>query len=203
MDCGVCLRAGGCPEDALFEPPAPWPRSIRGTFSNPLAEHKETRVPGRGTEEMKTNDLTGRYRPGFVGVGVEMGRPNTGAYLRDVERVTVGLAGLGVSLEPRNPLTSLIGPGGRVLPEARDQKVLSCIVEFVIQRERLPEALSCLARAAAELDTVFSLDLVELADPAAGDTAAWLRALGELPYPNGKTNVGLGRRPEQASREET
>lgn len=195
VDCGVCLRVSGCPHEALIQPVAQWPRSIRGTFSNPLAEHKETRVPGRGTEEMKTNDLTGRYQPGYVGIGVEMGRPNTGAYLRDVEVVTVALARLGVVFEPRNPLTSLIGPGGVISPQVRDEKVLSCIVEFVVERERLAAVLACLAGAADRLGTVFSLDLVELADPSAGDTVAWLRSLGERPYPNGKTNVGLGRLP--------
>ena len=75
VDCGVCYRAHICDADALYEPKPEWPRSVRGTFSNPLVEHKETRVPGRGTEEMKTNDVTGRFKWGEAGMAVEMGRP--------------------------------------------------------------------------------------------------------------------------------
>ena len=195
VDCGVCLRSGVCPADALIQPPAGWPRSLRGTFSNPLAEHKETRVPGRGTEEMKTNDVTGRYRPGFVGVGIEMGRPNTGAYLSEVEKLTVPLAAAGVTFEPKNPLSALIGPDGKVNPEALGEKVLSCIIEFVIPRERLAEILACIDEAAPWLGTVCSIDLVELVGPQTSGTLAWLRGLGQRPYPNGKINVGLGKLP--------
>lgn len=193
VDCGVCERSGICPVDALRQPPTGWPRSVRGTFSNPLAEHKETRVPGRGTEEMKTNDVTGRYRPGYVGLGVEMGRPGCGAYLCEVEKITRPLRAIGVSFEPKNPLTSLLLPDGSVNPEVRGEKVLSCIVEFVVPRQRLPEVLTCLATATATLATVCSVDLVELAQPGAEPAADIARRAGERPYPNGKINVGLGR----------
>ena len=37
-----------------------WPRTVRANFSDPLVEHPETKVPGRGTEEMKTTEVTGR-----------------------------------------------------------------------------------------------------------------------------------------------
>ena len=193
VDCGVCERSGICPVDALHQPVTEWPRSVRGTFSNPLIEHKETRVPGRGTEEMKTNDITGRYRPGYVGLGVEMGRPSCGAFLREVEKITRPLLALGVKLEPKNPLTSLVLPDGSINPEVRDEKVLSCIVEFVVPRGRLPEVLACISTAAAGLDTVCSIDLVELAQPGVEPAADIARRCGELPYPDGKINVGLGR----------
>ena len=79
VECGVCFRSKVCPVDAFEEEIHPWPRSIRAAFSNPLLVHKETRVPGRGTEEAKTNDVTGQFRKGFVGVTTEMGRPGLGA----------------------------------------------------------------------------------------------------------------------------
>src|SRR4030067_3309375 len=73
VDCGVCFRSGICPaEGAIVEEVAPWPHSVRGAFSNPLIVHKETRVPGRGTEEAKTNDVTGQFRRGFCGITAEM-----------------------------------------------------------------------------------------------------------------------------------
>ncbi|MBC8477856.1 MAG: 4Fe-4S binding protein, partial [Dehalococcoidia bacterium] len=55
VDCNVCLKSGVCPVDAFVFEPAPWPRSLRATFSDPRTEHKETKIAGRGTEEMKTN----------------------------------------------------------------------------------------------------------------------------------------------------
>ena len=75
VECGNCRRAEVCPTDAFIYEAQPWPRSVREAFSNPLAEHKETRVPGRGTEEMKTNDVRGLYGRGIIGVAAELGRP--------------------------------------------------------------------------------------------------------------------------------
>jgi len=43
--------------DAIVDEVYQWPRSVRSAFSNPLVLHKETRVPGRGTEEVKTTKL--------------------------------------------------------------------------------------------------------------------------------------------------
>ena len=44
---------------------------------------------------MKTNGVTGRFRSGQVGIGIELGRPGTGARFRDVEKVTHPMAQLG------------------------------------------------------------------------------------------------------------
>ncbi|MGB2827991.1 MAG: 4Fe-4S dicluster-binding protein, partial [Dehalococcoidales bacterium] len=35
VDCNVCLKSGVCPVDAFVLEPAPWPRSLRTTFSDP------------------------------------------------------------------------------------------------------------------------------------------------------------------------
>jgi predicted molibdopterin-dependent oxidoreductase YjgC len=77
-DCGMCIRANICPVNALYQEVEDWPREIRGILSNPMIEFKGSQVPGRGTEEMKTNDVKGTYLPGEVGVGVELGRPGSG-----------------------------------------------------------------------------------------------------------------------------
>jgi ferredoxin len=50
VDCQVCLKSGVCPVDCIYFEPAPWPRSLRTTFSDPRTEHKETKIAGRGTE---------------------------------------------------------------------------------------------------------------------------------------------------------
>ncbi len=142
---------------------------------------------------MKTSDVTGRYGPGYVGLGVEMGRPGCGTFLREVEKVTRPLIAIGVTLEPKNPLTGLILADGSINPEVKDEKVLSCIIEFLVPRTRLPEILGCIGEAAAGLNTVCSIDLVELVQPDAQSAADIARRCGEQPYPNGKTNVGLGK----------
>jgi hypothetical protein len=75
---------------------------------------------GRGTAEMKTNDVTGRFLEGEVGFGIEMGRPGVSTSFKDVEKVTTVLAGK-VVFESKNPVTSLIDVDtGRF----KDQRVL-------------------------------------------------------------------------------
>ncbi len=87
--------AWACPVDAINQQKLEWPRSLRSAFSNPQTEHK-SRDMGRGTEEMKTNEITHRFREGEVGVAVELGRPLVGTSFRDVERVTTAVARLGI-----------------------------------------------------------------------------------------------------------
>jgi len=53
-----------CPTGALTPPELTWPRSLRAAFSDPTVVHPGTGVGGRGTEEIKTNDVTGRLRRG-------------------------------------------------------------------------------------------------------------------------------------------
>ena len=49
-----------CPT-AAFEPnELAWPRVVRRAFSDPRVPHESTGVEGRGTEEVKTNDISGR-----------------------------------------------------------------------------------------------------------------------------------------------
>ena len=47
VECGVCLRAQVCKPQAIYLPELDWPRVVRRAFSDPMVEHKETRVPGR------------------------------------------------------------------------------------------------------------------------------------------------------------
>ena len=67
----------------FFNKPQNGHETVRAAFSNPITEHKKTHIVGRGTEEMKTNELTHRFVTGQVGVAIEMGRPGTGARLRE------------------------------------------------------------------------------------------------------------------------
>jgi hypothetical protein len=196
VDCEICFRAKVCHTDALYQPETVWPRTVRGTFSNPLAIHKETKVPGRGTEEIKTNDITNRYKRGFAGVSAELGRPGIGARMRDAEKVFMALAPLGVEFEKQNPLTSLLADisTGRMNPEVVNEKVLSCIAETVVPLEKVPEVLDTLDKVAQEVDAVFSVDLVCRTDEDLSvPTMKLLDKRGRWYAKNGKTNLGLGK----------
>jgi hypothetical protein len=196
VECGVCYRAAACPTDAIVEEVHPWPRSVRATFSNPLFEHKETRIPGRGTEEMKTNDVTGRFRRGEVGVAVELGRPGSGARFHQVQQVTHAMAGLGIRLEAANPVTHLlIDPErGLIHPDVLGEKVLSAIVEFTIPTRRLQEVLTELRSLGDRIETVFSVGVAcRVESDGSVPSHGVLQELGLTPAVNGKSNVGLGR----------
>ena len=195
VECGNCLRAGICPVDAISQQPLAWPRSVRSAFSNPQTEHKSKDM-GRGTEEMKTNEITHRFERGQVGIAIELGRPLAGTSFRDVERVIRAAARLGVEFEERNPLTALIEDRGRGMlrQDILDERVLSTIVEFKVPVERLPEVLPALREVAGTLDTVFSLGIISMLPATGVDTLPErLKDLGFEARPNGKVNLGLGR----------
>jgi hypothetical protein len=170
---------------------------VRGTFSNPLVEHKETRVPGRGTEEMKTNDITGRFKFGEAGMAIEMGRPGTGARFTDIEKVAMAIASLGgIVFEPQNPITGLMidKPAGRMNPEVLNEKVLSAIIEMTVPLKRVPEIIGVVKKITKDISTVCSFDLTCKVHE--GDTTPafdYASKAGLMLTPNGKTNVGLGR----------
>jgi NAD-dependent dihydropyrimidine dehydrogenase PreA subunit len=196
VECGVCLRAAVCPTDSIAMPELVWPRLVRSLFSNPLTLHPTTKLEGRGTEEMKTNDVTGRFRRGMAGVGVEMGRPGVGSSFRDIQTVCMALAKLGVEFEPQNPLSALIAnkSTGELDPEVMGEKVLSAIIEFTVPNDGLKEALSVLNEVSSRIETVFSLCLISRVEPDGTiPVSPMVREGGFVPRPNTKTNVGLGR----------
>jgi ferredoxin len=196
VECSVCLRSGCCPADALYQPELVWPRTVRKNFSDPLKIHPETRIPGRGTEEMKTNEVTGRYRRGKYGMACELGRPGVGARFHAVQKVAMALAALGIGFEENNPVTKLMvdRKTGQINPEVLNEKVLSAIVEFMIPAERLPEVLQVLDRVSREIDTVFSGDIISrIAEDGSVPYLEPVRQQGRFLSINGKSNVGLGR----------
>ena len=197
VECGTCNeRSRICPVEAIYMPELKWPRVIREYFSNPNASHPSTTTQGRGTEEMKTNDVTGRYTPGVAGVGLEMGRPGIGTSFRDIQAVAVALAGLGVEFEENNPVSALMDDSnaGIFNPAVLDEKVLSAILEFKISTDRLGEVLQAIKKVAVQIDTVFSLDLISrVEDDGSIPVIPIAEAAGFSVRPNCKTNVGLGR----------
>lgn len=198
VECGICVRQIECPRKAFYEPEEvnQWPRSVRKVFGDPTEKHESTGVRGRGTEEVKTNDVTGRVKRGEVGFALEFGRPSIGCRIRDVEVVTIPLARMGIVFEPCNPLTSLLdGTTGIVREDVRDEKILSAIVEFTIPEDRFEEVTSTVYEAAKHCtDTVFSWGLVVRYDEDGTIPAVkTLNKMGIHVPKNAKVNVGLGR----------
>lgn len=198
VECGVCFRAAVCSQGCLLPSTCPWPRSLRALFSDPLVVHQDTRVPGRGTEESKTNDVTGRFKPGEIGLMFELGRPGAGVRFREVEQLTASLARLGIEVHPCNPLRSLmLDPRtGDFLPEVLNEKVLSVVVECVVEESRLVEVLQAARSCVAELPTVCSIGLIRCFMDADGRAAAeslseWVQRSGLPVSKNAKVNLGM------------
>jgi len=196
VDCGVCLRSKVCSVEAFIYEPAPWPRSLRALLSNPTIVSKETGIPGRGTEEMKTNEVTGTFKRGSVGIALEFGRPGIGTRFRDLDKVAQVMAKQGAQFRKANPVTYLMEDvnSGKLKKEVLGEKVLSAILEFHLPLEKLKDALIVLKDISKNVDTVFSVDCICVVEPDGSlPVEKILSELGIPWYVNGKTNVGLGR----------
>jgi ferredoxin len=184
-----------CPT-AAFEPDQlVWPRVVRRAFSDPTVPHECTGVEGRGTEEVKTNDVTGRVKLGEVGFTIEFGRPGVGVRFRDIQQMCRALAQANVAFEKRNPVTSLMADvaTGTLRPEILDEKVMSAIVEIKVPVERTEEVIRLVWDVEKKLDTVVALGVATRCSEDGSDLTVLpiLERLGYQPQ-RAKTNIGLG-----------
>lgn len=196
VECNICIRADICPTDAFDPPKLEYPRILRQVFSDPLITHPGTNVPGRGTEEMKTNEVTGRFRHGHVGIAIELGRPGTGTRLYNAQTIAQAVAPFGVKFESQNPLTQLMldQSTGNFKKDCLNEKVLSAIIEFDCKKEQVIPILQAIKNVTKNIDTVFSLDICSrVAEDGSIPTEELVKQAGYVPSLNGKTNVGLGR----------
>lgn len=196
VECSICLKNSGCPTNAFKEGDLDELRVLRKQFSNPLITHPKTGVPGRGTEEMKTNEVTGRFKRGYAGIAIELGRPGTGTRFYDVEKVAKAVSEFNVEFEEHNPVTKLMvdTKTGEIDKKYINLKTLSAIVEFSVKDDMVVPILKRIKEVSKELDTVFSLDLCARTDVNGKSlTEAWAKEAGYDAYINGKVNVGLGR----------
>jgi len=199
-ECGVCYRNPICPVRAIV--PGPY-QTFGDIFKHTLSDVTETAastgITGRGTEECKTNDVTGRYPPGRVGFAIDMGRPGLGVWLREVEKVARAVVEAGLELEgpEHNPLASVFEDLTEVrLKEGmEDVHLLSIIIEGTCPVEKAGAVLDALRRIEGDVNTVFSVGFI-----ARVDESGYHPVLDELPKHGvpkplrGKVNVGLGRR---------
>ncbi len=195
VECGACVRSGVCPTGALVEDELRWPRSLRASFSDPQRRVSERGVAGRGTPGLKTDDVTRLLQPGMVGVSIEMGRPNAGVRLREVERITRAVAALMPAFRVGSPVTALMTDprAGKIREDVLGEKVLSAHIEFTLEAESLEGLVDLLRPLSQEIDTVFSLSLSCAAEDGAAPLPAWAARAGLGLNPNGKLNVGLGK----------
>lgn len=195
VECGNCKFSQICPKDAIVQQTMVMPRLIRSIFSNAREKSPNTGVPGRGTEEMKTNDITNRYPFGAVGFGIEMGRPSTGTSFRDVETIAKVVCAHGGQLETENPSAIVFEEGntGVVKKEFINERAMSFIIEAMVAPEELPALLKDLKEAQKQVDTIFSVDVITRVVDGEIPTDALLAQAGVERRPNCKTCVGLGR----------
>ena len=188
-----------CPEGAIeAQELVGFLKQFQHVISDPVENHGVTGVTGRGTEEVKTNDVTGRIKKGWVGFSIDMGRPGMGVYLRDAEKVAMACVEAGFILAPaeESPLASLMPDyrTGKLREDCLDYRLLSVIIEGRCPEDRTKDVLKALQKVEKEIDTVFSLGLISRVDENGDCKAlAYLADLG-LPQPHrGKVNVGLGK----------
>jgi NAD-dependent dihydropyrimidine dehydrogenase PreA subunit len=196
VECGVCQRFGICPENAIKQvDEIPYPRVVRAVFSDPLQRHQTTGIGGRGTEEMKTNDVTNLYRESHIGFSVELGRPGLGAYLSDLDKILRKVTTLGGIFAEENPVIPLIADRktGALKPELLKEKVLSAIAEFVVPKDDAIEFIKEIKQFLNDqLDSVATVSVICRADTnGKPQFLEQLLAQGEAPYPNGKVNIGM------------
>jgi NAD-dependent dihydropyrimidine dehydrogenase PreA subunit len=196
VECGVCLRFEICPESAIQQvDEIPYPRIIRAIFSDPIQKHESTGVQGRGTEEMKTNDVTHHFEKGRIGFSIELGRPGVGAYLTDLEKVLMEVTRREAEFAEDNPVMQLIAERstGALRPEILGEKVLSAIVEFTLpEAEALDSIEELKAFLNAELECVATMSVISRADESGeSDFMRRLTERGVDIYPNGKVNIGM------------
>ena len=186
-----------CPTDALTPQELTWPRIVRRAFSDPLVPHESTGIHGRGTEEVKTNDVTGRVNEGEAGFTIEFGRPGVGVRFRDIQKMTMALAPLPITFEKKNPVFSLMSDPatGTIREDILNEKVLSAIVELKTRLEHVPQVLQVVEEVSPDLETIVSIGVATRCDGQGDNALEPLLKREGYEFYRGKTNLGLGRRP--------
>jgi ferredoxin len=185
-----------CPTSAFEPDELTWPRVVRRAFSDPRVPHESTGIEGRGTEEVKTNDISGRVKEGEVGFTIEFGRPGVGARFHEIEKMSTRLAAAGVDFEKKNPVTTLMTDQktGRLREEILNEKVMSAILEIKTTIDKIEQIVGIVKEVEKEIDTVVVLGVGVRCD-AKGEEHVVAPILEKLGYElhRAKTNIGLGR----------
>ncbi len=185
-----------CPTEAFEPDELSWPRVVRRAFSDPRVPHESTGVQGRGTEEVKTNDVSGRIQRGDVGFTIEFGRPGVGVRFHQIQAMTRALAAAGVDFEPKNPVTSLMTDDktGTIREDILGEKVLSAIVEIKVAANRTEEIIGIVHAVEKDLGTVIAIGVgARCDDDGEESTIAPILERSGYRLERAKTNAGYGR----------
>jgi hypothetical protein len=145
---------------------------------------------------MKLNDIHDRIKRGTTQVTIEVGRPGLGTSFRDVQTICSALAPAGVKLDPGSPVAAVMEnvETGKLKEEVLGERALNVMVQFRVANGRLEEALRVLERVSSEIDTVFSLSVVNrLEEDGEAPALAIAQQAGFHVRPHAKTNLGLGK----------
>jgi len=185
-----------CPTGSFEMNELEMPRLIRQIFSDPVVEHKSTGIKGRGTEEVKTNDVSHRINTGEVGYTIEFGRPGVGVRFYEIQMMTRELAKMKISFEPNNPITHLMinRETGDLRSDILQEKILSAIVEIKTSMDKVEEVLNLVEEINEKMDTVTAVGISTRCSEDGEDhlLEPYLQSLGYHPA-RAKTNMGLGR----------
>jgi len=216
VECGVCIRSGACKAGAFYFQEMSWPRTIRPLFSGAgrtlVTIDKDLKLPkrgfkdvmkaqkglgGRGTTDMKTIDITGNLPYDHIDIAVELGRPALGVSFSTLEKVSVSLVQHGVDLDPSNNVTKIIDTStGRIKEEYKEvleERVLTAVIKCRVLMKNIPRIYGMLMKVASEIDTVFTLFLVNRCVDGMIPLLHMLNDHDIEVRSNGKTNLGLGR----------
>ena len=212
-ECGICWQSRVCPVEAITAGELTWPRTLRGKYHNMHSPYRATPALARVSQPLDytsegkmfvnyslpselINDVNAFYRHGYAGIVVELGRPHTGTTFRDLQKVTRILAPMGLQSDEMNPLTDLAAdaPKGIFRQDILDEKTGWVMLKLIVSEKEVSEVLLSLQQVAAEIDTIFAVNVVSrvgedgsiVADRAASE-------IGVAPACNCKTNMGLGR----------
>jgi ferredoxin len=184
-----------CPTGSFEMNELEMPRLIRQIFSDPVVEHKSTGIKGRGTEEVKTNDVSRRVDVGEVGYTIEFGRPGVGVRFSDIQEMTHTLAKEGVTFESNNPITHLMTDKtrGDLRGDILNEKILSAIVEIKTTIAQVERVLEIVEKVTERIDTVTAVGISTRCDDGEDNSLSPLLDKLGYYYSRAKTNMGLGR----------
>ena len=185
-----------CPTSAITPDELSWPRVVRRAFSDPIVTHESTGVHGRGTEEVKTNDVTNRVGIGEVGYVVEFGRPTVGVRFRDIEKDDAGSGRYRNRIraeESCHAHDDRQGKTGKLRDDILNEKILSAIVEFKTRIENVPAVLRRDRRSLEDAGYGCGCRRFHALRCKTETAPRCVLARRRFSFVRGKTNLGLGR----------
>jgi hypothetical protein len=185
VECGACLQSNVCQSNAILHSESSWLRDIK----------RSAVTGGRGTGDVKRNDIQGLYKEGEVAVGAEIGRPDVGFYFRDLEKITRELSKLDFDYQIGRSVRDLFEhkTGELIKKELLDEKAMSARIEIRVKTEDVLKVVTALNNISRRIDTVLSIDIIGRCRNGEIPVLHILCEAGIKVRPNGKVNIGLGR----------